>query len=53
MIYIQKSTPMRLKGTHFINLPGIATTFFDFFLSLLNEKLRSRIQVSQKIIFCE
>lgn len=37
---------MRLKGTHFINLPGIATTFFDFFLSLLNEKLRNRIQVS-------
>ncbi|XP_059490712.1 clavesin-1-like [Neocloeon triangulifer] len=41
---IQKSTPMRLKGTHFVNLPGIANVLFEFFLSLLNDKLRGRIQ---------
>ncbi|CAB3378958.1 Hypothetical predicted protein [Cloeon dipterum] len=47
---IQKSTPMRLKGTHFINLPGIANAFFEFFISLLNDKLRGRIQVTARLI---
>jgi len=43
---IQNSTPMRHKATHFINVPTYANKVFEFFIGLLNEKLKSRINVS-------
>ncbi|XP_074100916.1 clavesin-1-like [Cotesia typhae] len=43
--WIQSSTPMRHKQTHFINIPNYATKVIDFALSLLNDKLRARIMV--------
>lgn len=48
---IQNSTPMRHKETHFINIPGCATKIIEFAISLLNEKLRSRILVSIQFFF--
>ncbi|KAK0181119.1 hypothetical protein PV327_003430 [Microctonus hyperodae] len=46
---IQNSTPMRHKETHFINIPNCATKILDFALSLLSEKLRSRILVHKNL----
>ncbi|XP_043286862.1 clavesin-1 isoform X2 [Venturia canescens] len=46
---IQNSTPMRHKETHFINIPGCATKIIEFAISLLNEKLRSRILVHKSL----
>lgn len=42
---IQNSTPMRHKETHFINIPMCASKILEFAVSLLNDKLRSRIMV--------
>lgn len=42
---IQNSTPMRHKATHFINVPSYANKVFEFFIGLLNDKLKSRIMV--------
>lgn len=42
---IQNSTPMRHKITHFINVPQYANKVFEFFIGLLNEKLKSRIMI--------
>lgn len=43
---IQNSTPMRHKSTHFINIPHYANKVFEFFLGLLNDKLKGRVIVS-------
>ncbi|KAK6622037.1 hypothetical protein RUM44_001844 [Polyplax serrata] len=40
---IQNSTPMRHKSTHFINIPHYANKVFEFFLGLLNDKLKGRV----------
>ncbi|KAF4519787.1 hypothetical protein B566_EDAN009038 [Ephemera danica] len=40
-----KNLPMRLKGTHFISLPTVARQMFEFFSSLHNDKLKSRLKV--------
>lgn len=42
---IQHSTPMRHKANHFINIPSCATKFLEFAISLLSEKLKSRIKI--------
>jgi hypothetical protein len=39
---------MRHKATHFFNVPHYANKVFEFFISLLNEKLKDRIMVSDK-----
>ena len=43
---IQNSTPMRLKETHLVNVPGCAMRIIEIALSFLNDKLRSRVLVS-------
>lgn len=42
---IQNTTPMRHKETHLINIPSCGTKIIEFAVSLLNEKLKSRIYV--------
>jgi len=39
---------MRHKATHFFNVPHYANKVFEFFISLLNEKLKDRIMVSDQ-----
>jgi len=39
---------MRHKATHFFNVPHYANKVFEFFVSLLNEKLKDRIMVSDQ-----
>ena len=39
---------MRHKATHFFNVPHYANKVFEFFIALLNEKLKDRIRVSNK-----
>ncbi|KAF7988467.1 hypothetical protein HCN44_001040 [Aphidius gifuensis] len=46
---IQNSTPMRHKQTHFINIPICASKILEFAVSLLNDKLRSRIMVHKNV----
>ncbi|XP_011057332.1 PREDICTED: rhophilin-2 isoform X1 [Acromyrmex echinatior] len=46
---IQNSTPMRHKETHLINLPSGVAKFLEFAISLLNEKLRSRVMIHRNI----
>lgn len=40
---IQNSTPMRHRETHFINLPPFASKFIEFGMSVLSDKLKSRV----------
>ncbi|XP_067005123.1 clavesin-2 isoform X2 [Anabrus simplex] len=42
---IQNSTPMRHKATHFMNVPHYANKVFEFFIGLLNDKLKNRIML--------
>lgn len=42
---IQHSTPMRLKETHFINMPLYANRIMEFGMSILNDKLKKRVMV--------
>nr|CAD7406111.1 unnamed protein product [Timema cristinae] len=42
---VQKSTPMRHKSSHFLNIPHYANKIMEFFIMLLNEKLKSRIRL--------
>lgn len=44
--YIQNTTPMRHKANHFLNISPSAIKLIEFAISLLNEKLKSRIFVS-------
>ncbi|KAJ8869341.1 hypothetical protein PR048_030916 [Dryococelus australis] len=46
---VQKSTPMRHKSSNFVNLPIYASKFMEFFITLLNEKLKSRIKLIPNI----
>ncbi|KAK2576914.1 hypothetical protein KPH14_005535 [Odynerus spinipes] len=46
---IQNSTPMRHKETHFINIPVCASKIIEFGISLLNEKLKSRVLLHKSI----
>ncbi|OXU31538.1 hypothetical protein TSAR_013254 [Trichomalopsis sarcophagae] len=46
---IQNSTPMRHKETHLVNVPGCATKIIELALSLLNEKLRSRVLLHKSL----
>ncbi|KAL1115223.1 hypothetical protein AAG570_007254 [Ranatra chinensis] len=46
---VQYSTPMRHKSTHFINVPSFASKMFEFFSSLLNDKLKKRITVHKDV----
>jgi hypothetical protein len=39
---------MRHKATHFFNVPHYANKVFEFFIALLNEKLKGRILVSEE-----
>jgi len=43
---IQSSTPMRHKETHLINVPNSVAKIFEFGISLLSDKLKSRIMVN-------
>lgn len=43
---IQNSTPMRHKETHLINIPGSVAKIIEFAISLLNDKLKSRVMVN-------
>lgn len=43
---IQNSTPMRLKETHFINLPPYANKIMEFGMTVLNDKLKKRLLVN-------
>lgn len=47
---IQNSTPMRHKETHFINIPVSVVKIIEFAISLLNDKLKSRVMVNTGII---
>lgn len=46
---IQNSTPMRHRQTHFINLPPFATKFMEFGMSVLSDKLKSRIVLHKSL----
>nr|CAD7264565.1 unnamed protein product [Timema shepardi] len=46
---VQKSTPMRHKSSHFLNIPHYANKIMEFFIMLLNEKLKSRIRKFDQI----
>ncbi|KOC68047.1 Clavesin-2 [Habropoda laboriosa] len=46
---IQNSTPMRHKETHFVNIPSCAVKVIEFGISLLNDKLKSRISVHKSL----
>lgn len=47
--YIQNSTPMRHKETHFINIPSFASKIIDFGVSCLSDKLKKRIMIHKSI----
>ncbi|CAH2238103.1 jg18486 [Pararge aegeria aegeria] len=44
----QDATPIRMKGTHYINTPPGFETLFNAMKNLLNEKNRSRLYVHNK-----
>jgi len=46
---IQNSTPMRHRETHFINLPPFASKFIEFGMSILSDKLKSRIVLHKSL----
>ncbi|XP_044742995.1 clavesin-1 [Chrysoperla carnea] len=46
---VQKSSPMRHKNSHFINIPQYAVKIFEFAISLLSDKLKSRIHLDKSI----
>lgn len=46
---IQNSTPMRHRETHFINLPPFASKFIEFGMSVLSDKLKSRIVLHKSL----
>ncbi|KAG5305842.1 RHPN2 protein, partial [Pseudoatta argentina] len=46
---IQNSTPMRHKETHIINLPSSVAKLLEFGMSLLNDKLKSRVMIHKNI----
>ncbi|XP_043482323.1 clavesin-2 [Leptopilina heterotoma] len=46
---IQNTTPMRHKETHLMNIPTCATKVVEFAVSLLNEKLKSRIHIHKNL----
>lgn len=41
--FFQSATPMRKKGSHFLNKPPGFETLFNFGKSLVKEKMRSRV----------
>lgn len=43
---IQNSTPMRHKETHLINIPSSVAKIIEFGISILSDKLKSRIMVN-------
>jgi len=43
---IQNSTPIRHKETHFISIPSSVAKIIEFAISLLNDKLKSRVMVN-------
>lgn len=46
---IQNSTPMRHRETHFVNFPPYASKFIEFGMSLLSEKLKSRVVLHKSL----
>ncbi|XP_019865108.1 retinaldehyde-binding protein 1 isoform X2 [Aethina tumida] len=46
---IQNTTPMRHKANHFLNISPTAIKLIEFAISLLNEKLKSRIFIYKNI----
>ncbi|XP_018373844.1 PREDICTED: clavesin-1-like [Trachymyrmex cornetzi] len=46
---IQNSTPMRHKETHIINLPSSVAKILEFSMSLLNDKLKSRVMIHRNV----
>ncbi|XP_028046177.1 rhophilin-2 [Monomorium pharaonis] len=46
---IQNSTPMRHKETHFINIPNSVAKIIEFGISLLSDKLKSRIMIHRNV----
>lgn len=43
---IQNGSPARHKETHFINIPGSVAKIIEFGISLLSDKLKSRVMVN-------
>lgn len=41
---------MRLKETHFINMPQYANKVIEFAMGVLNEKLKKRVMVKAIVI---
>jgi len=46
---IQSSTPMRHKSNHFLNISSSAVKILEFAISLLSEKLKSRLFIHKSI----
>ncbi|XP_011170939.1 clavesin-1 [Solenopsis invicta] len=46
---IQNSTPMRHKETHIINIPSSVARIIEFGISLLSDKLKSRIMIHRNV----
>ncbi|XP_012064079.1 PREDICTED: rhophilin-2 [Atta cephalotes] len=46
---IQNSTPMRHKETHIINLPSSVAKLLEFSMSILNDKLKSRVMIHRNV----
>nr|XP_049708172.1 alpha-tocopherol transfer protein-like [Helicoverpa armigera] len=48
VVFGQDASPMRMKGTHYVNTPPGFETIFNAMKSLLNEKNRNRLYVHNK-----
>ncbi|KYQ54653.1 Clavesin-1 [Trachymyrmex zeteki] len=46
---IQNSTPMRHKETHLINVPNSIAKIIEFGMSILNDKLKSRVMIHRNV----
>lgn len=44
-VLAQDAIPVRMKGTHYVSMPSVFETLFNFMKNLMNEKNKSRIYI--------
>lgn len=49
-IFLQDASPMRMKGTHYINTPTGFESVFNVIKNLLNEKNRQRVIINNILL---
>lgn len=50
MMIFQESSPIRMKGVHYVNTPTGFQTVFNIFKSMMNEKNKQRVRKKLKIL---